>query len=166
MVYGIKDLTNFTTDHGAYINDDLKSGYQGKFFEGKMIQGQPVKIEGMDQLHQIVIPKFSDPQGPFLKHCINSDGQFQDSLMSDLIEDKYVYVNDSKIAGQGLFAKRDIPNGAIFAFFGGKLYTAQAWNDTFTKFFDPQYVVKFKDGKYEYVIHLPDEYGNDMNKYR
>ena len=37
IVNGVKHLTNFTTEDGAYINDDMKTGYKGKFFEGKML---------------------------------------------------------------------------------------------------------------------------------
>ena len=65
---------------------------------------------------------------------------------------------------QGLFAKIDIPADTIFAYFGGFLYTAFAWNQT--DFFDPSYLVKFKDGNEEYFVHIPDEYGDDLNKYK
>ena len=42
----VTDLTNLTSNHGAYINDDMKTGYFGKLFESKMIEGQPVHVIG------------------------------------------------------------------------------------------------------------------------
>ena len=129
-----------------------------------ILEGQSVEIVGMSQMHKITIPEFSDPKGPIYRNCINTDGKFQDALVTDPVEDRYVYINESIINGYGLFAKIDIPKGTNFAYFGGQLYTAQAWNDT--TFFDPQYFMKFEDGKQLYYIHLPDEYWNDLNKYR
>ena len=69
-----------------------------------------------------------------------------------LEEEKYVYVNESLVHGQGLFAKEDIPANTIFAYFGGFTYTSQAWNQT--SFFDPLYIVKFADGSQEYFMHI------------
>ena len=86
--------------------------------------------------------------------------------VTEAVEDKYVFVNESLTinGGQGLFAKIDIPGGTNFAYFGGHVYTAKQWNKT--TFFDPNYFAKFKDGKQQYYIHLPDEFGNDLNLYR
>ena len=86
--------------------------------------------------------------------------------VTDAVEDKYVYVNESLTinGGQGLFAKVDIPGGTNFAYFGGHVYTDKQWNAT--TFFDPNYFAKFKDGKQQYFVHLPDEFGNDLNLYR
>ena len=43
----VKDLTNLTSNHGAYINDDMKTGYFGRIFESKMIEGQAIRVTGM-----------------------------------------------------------------------------------------------------------------------
>ena len=43
------------------------------------------------------------------------------------------------------------------------MYTASAWNQT--DFFDPSYFIKFKEGLDDYFVHLPDEFGDDLNKY-
>ena len=86
--------------------------------------------------------------------------------VTEAVEDKYVFVNESLTinGGQGLFAKIDIPGGTNFAYFGGHVYTAKQWNKT--TYFDPNYFAKFKDGKQQYYVHLPDEFGNDLNLYR
>ena len=41
------------------------------------------------------------------------------------------------------------------------MYTASAWNQT--DFFDPSYFIKFKEGLDDYFVHLPDEFGDDLN---
>ena len=164
IVEGVKDLTNITTANGAYINDDKKTGYKGSFVNGTLTKAQFVEIIGMEMEHQIVSPKFSDPKGDILTNVITTDGEFKDVTVTDLLEDKMVYVNNSQYHGQGLFAKTDIATNSIVAFFGGNLYTAHAWNKT--TFFDPNYFAKFSDGRENYYVHLPDEYGNDLNKYR
>ena len=46
-----------------------------------------------------------------------------DPLVTDVTEDKYVYVDRSgfggDISGEGLFAKAEIHSGTVFAYFGG-----------------------------------------------
>jgi len=162
----VTDLTNLTSNHGAYINDDMKTGYFGKLFESKMIEGQPVHVIGMEKVNDVVIPIFSEPHGSMFKFAHAADGTFNDGQVTDAVEDKYVYVNKSLTinGGQGLFAKVDIPGGTNFAYFGGHVYTDKQWNAT--TFFDPNYFAKFKDGKQQYFVHLPDEFGNDLNVYR
>ena len=53
----------------------------------------------------------------------DGSGEFVDPLVTDVTEDKYVYVDRSEfggdIGGEGLFAKAEIPSGTVFAYFGG-----------------------------------------------
>lgn len=46
-----------------------------------------------------------------------------DPLVTDVTEDKYVYVDRSEfggdVGGEGLFAKAEISSGTVFAYFGG-----------------------------------------------
>ena len=159
----IISLRNFTTNKGAYINQDMISAYYGKFHDGKMVSGTEAKIIDIQHEDGIVVPVFDELSGPVFNH-ITFDKD--DGLVPDPLEERYVFVNQSVIAnaGQGLFAKIDIPVDTIFAYFGGFLYTTYAWNQT--NFFDPSYITKFKDGYDEYYVHVPDEYGQDTNKYR
>ena len=158
-------ITNFTTDHGAYIAQSMTMGYFGQFSEGHMKSGQIVDIIGIEEIDHVVVPKFSEPSGQKYTHCPGKDlKSFHDALVPDPEEQKFVYVNDSLVHGQGLFAKVDIPAQTVFAYFGGFTYTSQAWNET--TFFDPLYVVKFVDGTQDYFMHLPDEFGLSLDKYK
>ena len=162
-----KFITNFTTDYGAYIAQSMTVGYLGQFHGGHMKSGQIVDITGIEAIDNVVVPKFSEPSPSDQKytHCPGKDKDvFHEALVPDPEEEKYVYVNESLVHGQGLFAKEDIPANTIFAYFGGFTYTSQAWNQT--TFFDPLYVVKFVDGSQEYFMHLPDEFGISVDNYK
>ena len=159
-----KFITNFTTNFGAYIAQSMQMGYLGQFENGHIKNAQKVDIIGIEEQDKIVVPKFSEPHGQIYNHCPGQDYTFIDALVPDPEEDKFVYVNKSIVHGQGLFAKEDIPKNTIFAYFGGFTYTSQEWNQT--TFFDPSYFAKFTDGPQDYFVHVPDEYGQDLNKYR
>jgi hypothetical protein len=99
-------LENFTTDHGAYLSQDLISGYFGQFFEDKMVSGQEVNITDHAQVDQIVTPIFTKPSGYVFKHFTTSSSggrsegsELDDPLLPDPLEQRYVYVNSSSIEG-------------------------------------------------------------------
>ena len=163
---GIKNLNNFTTDNGAYISQDLRESYKGQFSNGKMKSAQLSEIDRLQFQYGIPIPIFSQSQGKIFKHFASENGKLQDALTEDPLEKRYVYVNQSRLpdAGQGLFAKVDIAPDTIFAFFGGFVYTAQEWNNTNLLY--PKYFGYFQDASVDYFVHIPDEAGDDLNKYR
>ena len=145
------------------------SAYSGKFLDGKMISGQESKITKILYENGVVVPIFDELKGPVFNHITFDQETLIGGLTPDPLEERYVYVNRSVSGrggmdgGMGLFAKVDIPANTVFAYFGGFLYTASAWNQT--DFFDPSYFIKFKEGLDDYFVHLPDEFGDDLNKY-
>lgn len=155
-----------------------------RFIDGKMIAGQVANITGQETIDGIKVPKFSEPEGKmyrFLEQGSESSQvshdhgllsvwshqtcfQMTDPLVTDPIEDRWVEVGLSDLgpeAGQGLFAKRDIPESTVFAFFGGLRINATHWNAT--KPYEPNYWIKTDEGD---IIHLPEEYGRDTHKYK
>ncbi len=136
----------------------------GKFKDGNMITGQKAMIVGQEEVMGMRVPLMGKPSGPFVKHCPVSFNEYVDPLETDPVEDRYVYVKDSPIEGQGLFAKEDIKMSTVVAYFGGFHFSVESWNKT--KIFDPIYFGKAKDHKIVHYFYLPDEYGKDLNKYR
>ena len=64
----ILSLTNFTTENGAYINQDMISAYSGKFVDGKMISGQEAEITDLLHENGVVVPIFDELKGPVFNH--------------------------------------------------------------------------------------------------
>ena len=107
----ILSLTNFTTENGAYINQDMVSAYSGKFFDGKMISGQESKITDLLHKNGVVVPIFDELKGPVFNHITFDQETLIGGLTPDPLEERYVYVNHSvnglggMDGGKGLFAK-------------------------------------------------------------
>lgn len=158
------NIFNFTSKNGAYLNQNKKSGFFGKFLDGKMLEGQSVTVESLEYIHDIVVPKFSSPSGYKYKHFATQHGVLNEGHIQDPLEEKFVYVNDSAVHGKGLFAKIDISVDTIFAYSGGFVYDTQSWNNT--DFYAPRYLTKFKDAKTDYYVHIPDELGDDLSSYK
>ncbi len=110
------------------------------------------------------VPILDEPSGPVMRHVFLDFDNIVDPLITDPMEDKYVYVNKSSIQGDGLFAKIDILKNTVVSYFGGFHYSRTKWNDT--KIFDPIYLGKAKDFQTGHYFYLPDELGKDVSKYR
>lgn len=131
-----------------------------------MVSGQAADLENIEFIDGMIVPVFSNPRGQVYHSFTSEDGTITDPLTPDPLEDKYVYVNDSKWIEneQGLFSKTNISANTIFAYFGGFLYTSQQWNSTNITY--PRFYAKFADGSHVYYVHIPDELGEDVSKYK
>ena len=160
----LKKTLAFTTDHGAFVNQDLESGYFGAFEDGKMLAGRIGKIIGQTIQDGIRMPEFSDLEDKVYKHLLAEPGKIVEPLVTDVSEDIWVTVKQSTVpdAGEGLFTKRTIPTATVFAYFGGLRYSTKDW--AAQKPLLPSYWIKV-DGEDE-IIHLSDELGKDTGKYR
>jgi hypothetical protein len=90
----------------------------------------------------------SEPTGTVFRHCPNPDGTFTDADIPDPLESEWAFVNTSNAypdVGEGLFAKKSVPAFTFFAFFGGRIYSADEWKSM--KTFDPIYARTFDDTK-------------------
>ncbi len=164
----MKKTLGFTTEHGAYINQDLETCYLGQFVEGKMMSGQMSKIVGGSvDVTGVRVPKFQDPEpsSTVYRYVEQERGKLVDPLVPDITEETWVYVAPSTLgpeAGDGVFAKRDIPENTVVAFYGGMRFNLSEWNST--KSVDPHYWMKVEGDNS--VMHLPDELGSNITKYR
>ncbi|TRY70278.1 hypothetical protein TCAL_11546 [Tigriopus californicus] len=158
--------STFTTNEGAYINQDLETGYVGSFQEGKMMAGQVAPVIGHTIQNGVAVPTFGPAHGPVYRFVAPSDttDELTDPLVADSTEEIWVYVKASQVsakAGEGLFAKKEIPSNTVVSFFGGLRMSFNEWNST--KPIDPEYWIKVNDKE---VIYLPSEFGRDTSKYR
>ena len=140
---------------GSHIHNDFSASYVGTFENGKMIFGHLANVVGHEEIDQIRVPRFSNPISETMYHSIDHSYLKENDLetnsswnsplfVTDPIEDKWVYVNQSRRATNmyskvedGLFAKINIPTNEVIAFFGGFRYSKQTWEDM--KLFDPVY---------------------------
>merc|ERR1711902_86379 len=97
----------------------------------------------------------------------NSEDLFMDPLVTDMVEDRWIYVGKSPENGgeygEGVFAKTVIPANTVFSYFGGIKMKIDIFNKT--KPVDPSFWAFIDETKKE-VIYLPEEYGKDTSKYR
>lgn len=162
-----KNIFQFDSkSRAAYVNQDLQAGYVGEFSNGIMLSGQAADLENIEMIDEMITPIFGTPYGLVYHSFTSDDGTINDPLTTDPLEDKYVYVNASKLIEneQGLFAKTNISASTIFAYFGGFVHSSKSWNSTNLTY--PKYYAKFADGNQNYFVHIPDELGHDVNKYK
>ncbi len=164
----MKKTLGFTTDHGAFINQDLENCYLGHFIDGKMMSGQASKIVGgFIDVSGVRVPKFSDPDpsSTTYRYVEQERGKLVDPTIPDTTEETWVYTAPSSLgpeAGEGLYAKRDIPENTVVAFFGGMRLSLSEWNST--KPMDPHYWMRVEGDNS--VMYLPDQLGSNTAKYR
>lgn len=157
-----KKTSTFTTNHGAFINQDLESCYFGRFVDSKMMSGQLAQVIGEESMDDMKVPLFSEPSGTVYRYGIEEGANtLTDPLVTDITEDTWVYVKKSNISGEGLFAKQDVPGNTVVAYFGGIQVSMAEWNKT--KTLDPNYWMKTESGR---IIYLPEEIGKSTDKYR
>jgi hypothetical protein len=143
------------TTFSSYIHNDFSISYVGTFENGKMILGHLANLVGQDEVDQISVPRFSNPISDTIYRSIDHSYLKENYLetasswksplfVTDHIEDKWVYVNESRRVTnmysqveEGLFAKINIPTNEVIAFFGGFRYSKQTWEEM--KLFDPEY---------------------------
>lgn len=156
--------TTFTTSHGAFINQDLESAYVGRFVDGKMMSGRIGRVVGQRLEQGLRVPEFSDLEEKVFRYVIPENGDLVDPLVTDTTEDVWVEVRASEIpgAGEGLFAKTDIPDNTVFSYFGGQRVAWSDWNET--KPLDAEYWITVEDTNE--VIFLPQELGQDTKAYK
>ena len=106
------DSGNVHDDKATYVYPDKKSFLKGSWEHGKLKRGRFDDQEEYYYCHEPEFPGLS-------------------ALQKDPYEEKYVYVKKSKIdnAGEGLFAKVDLPKNFICSFYGGKRVSQEEVNE-------------------------------------
>ena len=110
----------------AYIYPDLETALIGQFENGMMISGQETRITDVTMDGSVLIPTFvkTTKTAPRVKFSKSTKAFIGDQpLISDPYESKHVSCSrsslDTDVAGEGLFAKVDMPAGTIPAFYNG-----------------------------------------------
>ena len=132
---------------GAHMDNFFKFVYVGRFKNGIITSGHLADIIGQDDIDQLRVPRFSNPISDRIYHSIDLSNLNETHLTSnvssiphflttDPVEDKWVYVNESRIkkhmhskGEDGLFAKTDIPSHQMISFYGGFRYNKSIWED-------------------------------------
>lgn len=117
----------FSGHKNAFIYPDMKTALHGSFEDGKMVETVPVDVREvyMERSGTILRLKFTKPpyRAPIYQHWPSGlDYVSVPPLQEDPYEQKYVYAERSKMsdhAGDGLFAKRDVPANTTIAFYNG-----------------------------------------------
>ncbi len=147
--------------------------YVGQFEDGKMMSGRSATVTGgTADASGVRVPSFSEPAADAVvyRHVEQEKGQLVDPLVPDPTEETWVRVGQSTLgreAGEGLFAKRDIPENTVVAFYGGLRFSSREWNAS--RPLDPHYWMKVDGGgglADAGVMHLPDELGRGTHRYR
>ena len=114
----------FTGDDVAYIYSDLETVIRGRFEGGTLVSGRETKVVGCSVRSGLVTLTFSefDPEGLVFEHWPSTLRSMPvPPLQEDPYERKYGEVRQSKMngAGDGLFARSELPEGATVAFYNG-----------------------------------------------
>ena len=140
---------------GAHLDNFFEIAYVGRFKNGIITSGHLADIIGQDDVEQFRVPRFSSPISEKIYHSIeiqslnesnltSKSSQIAPTLVTDPVEDKWIYVNDSKIKRhlysqkeEGVFAKMEIPSNQLISFYGGYRYNKSVWEEI--KELDPKY---------------------------
>ena len=119
---------SFSGDDIAYIYPDFKTAIKGTFKDEKLVNGKMCEVIGSTLEHGIRIPIFSQPSGPSYTYEEPDRKKIaKNPLIPDPWESEMVYVKESLLpqGGEGLFAKKDIPQKNLVCLFNGvRLKTA------------------------------------------
>ena len=130
----------------AYLYPDFKTALLGQFEDGELIQAQAVTLECVLEEDRLLIPLFSEPEGPMYTREISELHRMTSTpLLPDPYEQEWVQVKESTVYGanEGLFARKDVSEGTILAFYNGirrspkVTYDEPDWVLNAYKIFDP-----------------------------
>jgi len=147
---------------GAHMDNFFEFVFVGRFKDGIITSGHLADIIGQDDVEQLRVPRLSNPVSKTIYYPLDlsnlnetKNSKIPPALITDPVEDKWVYVNESKIkkhmyskGEEGLFAKMEIPPNQLISFYGGYRYNKSTWENM--NILDP-----------EYASHVYLEQGND-----
>ncbi len=120
----------FSGDNLTYIYPDMRSAFVGRFSRGVMVSARTREVVGASSSGDggfVPVPVFSpesdgDGGGDAVGYsCATRSSVGQNPLVPDPYESRTVQVGPSSFpgAGEGLFARRDLPAGTLVAFYNG-----------------------------------------------
>eukprot|EP00095_Tigriopus_kingsejongensis_P003382 maker-scaffold153_size302544-snap-gene-2.26 protein:Tk03382 transcript:maker-scaffold153_size302544-snap-gene-2.26-mRNA-1 annotation:"hypothetical protein BRAFLDRAFT_120570" len=121
----VDDNGEFTGDNVAYIYPDFKTSFLGSFHRGLMVSAQEATVTMEKCQDGLKMFQFSKPEGPKFHYDPPTKDSFGDQpLLGDPLDNRYVYLSQSHefdIAGEGAFAKEDVPKSTVFVLYGGHI---------------------------------------------
>ncbi|XP_059086689.1 uncharacterized protein LOC131883271 [Tigriopus californicus] len=116
---------DFTGESITYVYPDMKTAFVGQFKQGIMISAQESEVTGEKCQNGIKILKFSSPTGPNFHYNPPTKNSFGDQpLLRDPLDVRYVHLKPSEDldnAGEGAFAKFDVPSETTFSLYSGRI---------------------------------------------
>ncbi|TRY63804.1 hypothetical protein TCAL_15195 [Tigriopus californicus] len=113
----------FTGEQITYVYPDFETCWHGRFQDGKMEEGYPGKIIDYRFERDIMVVQLNvDRRGKPTRYCLSTKSSMgEDLLVPDPYETKWILCENSLVsgAGDGVFARRDIPKNTIVAFYNG-----------------------------------------------
>ena len=135
LVGEVDKAGELTGDQIAYIYPDFRTAIRGEYEAGVLVTGRLTRVmSSVDTGAGVIIPVFGDHIDPDLVYHHDPASHVTISkwpLLRDPWEDSMVEVRQSKMeqAGEGLFAKTDLPAKTIITLFAGvKLKTSKVSN--------------------------------------
>ena len=128
LIGKVDSAGELTGDDIAFVYPDFRAAIKGEFSDGVLKSGQECRVISSKQIGGVIVPIYSKPCGPFFCHDPASSVRIcSQPLLEDPWERSMVEVRPSSLeqAGEGLFAKEDLPAKTIIALFAGvKLKTS------------------------------------------
>ena len=130
----------------AYLYPDFQTGFLGKFENGVLVNAQAVHLECVVEEYNLLIPLFSEPEGPYFQREISDFvSMTKEPMLPDPYETEWVEVKPSTVpfANEGLFSRRSVGEGQILAFYNGirreakGTWDAPDWVKSAYRIFDP-----------------------------
>ena len=129
LVGPVDQQGDFTGDNIAYLYPDLSTAILGQFYRGQLVRGQAATVSGVSFLAGVLWPRLtvSCEESEYSFWPSSSSHIFSPRHLRDPLEQQLLEVRQSNIpaSGEGAFARRDIPAGALVAFYNGIKMTAK-----------------------------------------
>ena len=109
----------------SYIYPDFRTTITGEFLAGRLVEGKECRVVSSraEMGDTVIVPEYSDPVSPvtFTEDLATRTRISSTPLVRDPWEDKLVRVKESLLeqAGDGLFAREDLPSKTLIALFAG-----------------------------------------------
>ena len=166
IVGPVDEQGDLTGTEIVFLYPDFKTGLMGQFLDGELCRAQVVHLECAVNEYKMMVPLFSEPQGPhYIREISDYEKMTSQPTLPDPYESKMVEVRASSVPGanDGLFVRNTVPAGTILAFYNGirrppkQTFDDPDWTVCAYKIFDPTR----KKGS----LDIPPDYV-DLTQYR
>ena len=122
----VDEQGDFTGDNIAYLYPDFSTAILGQFHDGQLVRGVAATVSGLDFQEGVLWPRLTvscqESQESEYRYWPSSSSHiFSPRHLRDPLEQQLLEVRQSNIpgSGEGAFARRHIPAGAVVAFYNG-----------------------------------------------